>query len=58
MNVPEWRLDTRNRALVLIDLQSGITAMPVQPDSAASVVANGRLLADRLRAANALVVLK
>ncbi|VXC01067.1 Uncharacterized isochorismatase family protein YwoC [Burkholderia sp. 8Y] len=57
MNASELRLDARHTALVLIDLQSGIAAMPVQPRSAASVLANARLLADRFRAMDALVVL-
>jgi nicotinamidase-related amidase len=42
---------------VLIDLQAGITALPVQPNSAADVLANARALADRFRALDALVVL-
>jgi len=48
------RADT---ALVLIDLQQGIAAMPVQPHSAASVVANAARLAARFREAGAPVVL-
>lgn len=57
MNAPELRLDAAKTALVLIDLQAGIAALPVQPRDAASVLANARRLADRFRALNAPVVL-
>ncbi|WP_244816911.1 hydrolase [Caballeronia sp. Lep1P3] len=57
MSAPELQLDARKTALVLIDLQAGIVAMPLQPNSAASVLANARALADGFRARNALVVL-
>ncbi len=50
-------LHPRRTALVLIDLQAGITAMPCQPYDSAAVVAVGRDLAGRFRAAGAPVVL-
>ena len=51
------KLHSRSTALVLIDLQAGIVALPVQPNSAADVLANARALANRFRALDALVVL-
>jgi nicotinamidase-related amidase len=57
MNAPELKLDPATTALVLIDLQAGIAALPVQPHDAASVLANARALADRFRALGAPVVL-
>ncbi|WP_277184747.1 hydrolase [Caballeronia sp. BR00000012568055] len=57
MNAPELKLDTSKTALVLIDLQAGIAALPVQTHTAAEVLANARLLADRFRAVSAPVVL-
>jgi nicotinamidase-related amidase len=44
-------------ALVLIDLQNGIGAMPVLPHSGATVIANAAKLAQRFRALGAPVVL-
>ncbi|MGW5335690.1 hydrolase [Streptomyces bauhiniae] len=44
-------------ALVVIDLQAGITAMPVRPHSAADVVARSAELADAFRARDLPVVL-
>lgn len=57
MNNADFKLQSRSTALVLIDLQAGITALPVQPNSAADVLANARALADRFRAFDAFVVL-
>lgn len=57
MTIDVFRLESRSTALVLIDLQAGIAALPVQPNSAADVLANARMLADRFRALDALVVL-
>jgi nicotinamidase-related amidase len=57
MNIDEFKLQSRSTALVLIDLQAGIVALPVQPNSAADVLANARALVDRFRALDALVVL-
>jgi nicotinamidase-related amidase len=57
MNAPELKLDAARTALVLIDLQKGIAAMPVKGHSAADVLANSRQLAERFRAVNAPVVL-
>ncbi|MGQ9370738.1 hydrolase [Azospirillum sp. ST 5-10] len=50
-------LDPRTTALVLIDLQNGIIGMDLAPRSGAEVLAAGRRLADRFRAAGAPVVL-
>lgn len=50
-------LDPRTTALVLIDLQNGIVALPVTPRTGAEVVACAAPLADRFRAAGAPVVL-
>jgi nicotinamidase-related amidase len=50
-------LDPKSTALVLIDLQNGIVAIPLVPISAADLVARGKSLAERFRAAGGLVVL-
>jgi nicotinamidase-related amidase len=50
-------LDARTTALVLIDLQRGIMAMPVGPHAAPDVLARAVRLANACRAANAVVVL-
>jgi nicotinamidase-related amidase len=50
-------LDPRQTALVLIDLQHGIVGRPLAPRGGAQVVAAGRGLAERCRAAGATVVL-
>lgn len=50
-------LDPRTTALVLIDLQNGIVAMPLAPRGGAEVLAAGAALARRFRAAGAPVVL-
>ncbi len=50
-------LDPRSTALVLIDLQKGILGRNLAPRSAEAVVANAIALAERFRAAAALVVL-
>ena len=50
-------LDPRPTALVLIDLQNGIVAMPTVPRSGAEVLATAKALADAFRAAGAPVVL-
>ncbi len=50
MNVPELKLDPKKTALVLIDLQAGIAALPVQWHTAADVLANSGALAKRFRA--------
>ena len=51
------KLDIATTALVLIDLQEGILGTPTAPHSVATVVGNGRKLADTFRAAGAPVVL-
>ena len=50
-------LDPRTTALVLIDLQKGIVAMPLEPRSGLEVLATGKGLAATFRAAGAPVVL-
>ena len=44
------QLDAKTTALILIDLQRGILAMPLAPHSAATVYERSRRLADRFRA--------
>jgi nicotinamidase-related amidase len=50
------QLDAKTAALILIDLQKGVMAMPLAPHSAATVYERSMRLADRFRAAGALVV--
>ena len=50
-------LDPKTSALVLIDLQKGILARPTAPYPIAEIVARGRAIAERFRAAKAPVVL-
>jgi|ERR1700722_5070017 nicotinamidase-related amidase len=50
------QLDPKKTALVLIDLQNGIVAMPTVPYPAAEVMAKSRLLAQTFRAKGAAVV--
>ena len=54
--MPITTLDPAVTALVLIDLQRGITAMPTQPHSAGDVIANAARLAVAFRAAGAPVI--
>jgi len=49
-------LDPARIALVLIDLQQGITGFGRAPHDSATVLANAAALADRFHALNALVV--
>ena len=51
------RLDPSTTALVLIDLQNGVVGMPFAPRSGADVLAAGKSLAMRFRAAKSKVVL-
>ncbi|MDQ1681955.1 MAG: hypothetical protein QOH99_496, partial [Frankiaceae bacterium] len=55
--MPVTQLEPATTALVLIDLQRSVVAMPVEPHSATSVVANSVALADAFREAGGLVVL-
>lgn len=55
--MPISRLEPSTTALVLIDLQRGITAFPAEPHSTAAVIANAALLAAAFRDAGAPVVL-
>jgi nicotinamidase-related amidase len=50
------QLDAKSTALVLIDLQKGVMAMPVAPHSAVAVYERSMRIAERFRAARALVV--
>src|SRR5579863_1037941 len=50
------QLDAKTSALILIDLQRGVLAMPLAPHAAATVYERSRRIADRFRAAGALVV--
>lgn len=50
------QLDAKNSALVLIDLQKGVLAMPVAPHPAAEVYERSKRLAQRFHAAKAPVV--
>ena len=50
------QLTAKNTALVLIDLQKGVLAMPVVPHSAAVIYERSMQLAQRFRAAGAPVV--
>jgi len=50
------QLDPKKTALVLIDLQEGIVAMPTAPYSSAEVMAKGNLLAQAFRAKGAPVI--
>ena len=50
-------LDPETTALVLIDLQRGIVAMPAQPHAAGEVIANAVRLAEQFRSAGAPVIL-
>ena len=55
--MPELTLDPATTALVLIDLQRGITTMDTVPHAAADVIARAAQLARRFREAAATVVL-
>jgi nicotinamidase-related amidase len=54
--MPNITFDPTRAALVLIDLQRGIVAMPTQPRPAAEVIVNSAKLADTLRPLGTLVV--
>ena len=55
--MPVTQLDPSKTALVLIDLQRGITAFPAEPHTTDEVIANAVRLADAFRAADARVIL-
>ena len=55
--MPELSIDPKSTALVLIDLQNGITGMATAPHSSADVVARAVQLADTFRARGSTVVL-
>jgi nicotinamidase-related amidase len=54
---PMIALNPKTTALVLVDLQNGILGRKLAPISADDLVARGKMLADRFRAARARVVL-
>lgn len=49
------KIDPTTTALVLVDMQVGVTAMPLQPHSADEVLANAARLVEAFRAAGGLV---
>jgi nicotinamidase-related amidase len=55
--MPDLSLDPKTTALILIDLQNGITRYSTAPHAAPAVIANGVRLAERCRAAGATVIL-
>ncbi|MGH7655222.1 MAG: hydrolase [Gemmatimonadaceae bacterium] len=55
--MPSLKLDPKSTALVLIDLQKGITSHTTAPYTGPEVIANGVRLAERFRAAGATIVL-
>jgi nicotinamidase-related amidase len=55
--MPDLSLDPKTTALVLIDLQKGITRYSTAPHTSPDVIANGIRLAERCRAAGSTVVL-
>jgi nicotinamidase-related amidase len=55
--MPSLTLFPKSTALVLIDLQKGITSFPVEPHPSAVVVENATLLANQFRELNAPVFL-
>jgi nicotinamidase-related amidase len=54
--MPTFQLDPKKTALVLIDLQNGIVALPTQPHSPQDVMRNARRLAEKFRAKGGTVV--
>ena len=52
-----YSLNPKSTALVLIDLQQGIVAMPCQPRTGSEVLTNATAVAKRFRDAHAVVVL-
>src|SRR5580658_266326 len=50
------QLNAKTTALVLIDLQKGVLAMPVLPNPASTIYARSKALASRLRAAGGPIV--
>ncbi len=55
--MPVDSLDPKTTALILIDLQKGIAAMPAEPHPTREVIENARRLAERFRSAGAPVFL-
>lgn len=56
-DTPVITLPNASTALILIDLNKGIATLPTEPYSAEAVIAKGKALAQRFRAAKAPVVL-
>jgi nicotinamidase-related amidase len=57
LTMPDLSLDPKTTALVLIDLQKGITRYSTAPHSGPDVIANAVRIADRCRTVGATVVL-
>jgi nicotinamidase-related amidase len=55
--MPDLRFDLKSTALVLIDLQNGITRNSTEPHAAGTVISNAVQLADAFRSRDATVVL-
>ncbi len=55
--MPELSIDPKSTALVLIDLQNGITRMPTAPHSSTDVISRAVRLADAFRSRGSTVVL-
>lgn len=55
--MPQLRIDPKSTALVLIDLQNGITRNSTAPHTAATVVSRAVRLADAFRASGSTVIL-
>jgi nicotinamidase-related amidase len=55
--MPDLSFDPKSTALVLIDLQKGITGRPTAPHSSSDVISRAVLLADAFRARGSMVVL-
>jgi nicotinamidase-related amidase len=53
MTTPVLNLDPKTTILVLIDLQNGIVAMKVQPQTSGQVVERAKRLAQAFRSAHA-----
>jgi nicotinamidase-related amidase len=50
--MPELKIDKTTTALVVIDLQKGISALPTRPYSSQDVIRNAKRLVDRFRKTN------
>ncbi len=55
-NLAPTKLDPRKTALVTIDLQNGLIALPLRPHAASDIVANNAAIGHKLRAGGGLVI--